>query len=55
MTEISNAIEALEAIMSTPQGSVQANFERYAALKKQLSDAENEWERHMTALDEMTE
>lgn len=55
MNEISNAIEALEAIMSTPQGSVQANFERYAALKKQLSDAENEWERHMTALDEMTE
>ncbi len=55
MNEISNAIEALEAIMSTPQGSIQANFERYATLKKQLSDAENEWEKYMSELEEIGE
>lgn len=51
MNEISSAIAALESIMSTPEGSNQANFERYAALKKQLSDAETEWETNMEALE----
>lgn len=53
MNEIGSAITALESIMSTPEGSTPTNFERYAALKKQLADAESEWERNMEALENL--
>ena len=46
-------ITALEAIMSTPEGSTQTNFERYATLKKELSDAESEWENSMEELEKL--
>lgn len=53
MNEIASAIEALENIMSTPEGSTTANFERYASLKKQLAEAENEWEKNMLELEDL--
>lgn len=53
VNEISSAIAALEALMSTPEGSTQANFERYASLKQQLSTAETEWEQNMEALENL--
>ena len=53
VNEISSAIAALEALMSTPEGSTQANFERYASLKQQLSTAESEWEQNMEALENL--
>lgn len=51
VNELSSAITALEAIMSTPEGSTQINFEKYASLKQQLATAEAEWERNMEALE----
>ncbi|MBR3884375.1 MAG: ABC-F family ATP-binding cassette domain-containing protein [Bacteroidaceae bacterium] len=51
VNELEAAISALESIMSTPEGSTESNFERYASLKKQLADAESEWESHMEELE----
>ena len=53
VNNIAAEITALEAIMSTPEGSTQANFERYATLKKELSDAESEWENSMEELEKL--
>ena len=53
VNNISADITALEEIMSTPEGSTQANFERYATLKKELSDAESEWENSMEELEKL--
>ena len=53
VSEIESAITALEDLMSTPEGSTPHNFERYAALKKQLSEAEEAWERSMEELEEL--
>ena len=53
VSEIESAITALEDLMSTPEGSTPHNFERYAALKKQLSEAEEAWERSMEDLEEL--
>ena len=53
VNNIAAEITALEDIMSTPEGSTQANFERYATLKKELSDAESEWENSMEELEKL--
>ena len=53
VAELESAISALEDIMSTPEGSTQHNFEKYAALKKQLSEAESEWEQNMEQLENL--
>ena len=53
VNNISADITALEEIMSTPEGSTQANFERYATLKKELADAESEWENSMEELEKL--
>jgi ATP-binding cassette subfamily F protein 3 len=54
VSEIEGAIAALEELMSTPEGSTAQNFERYGALKKQLADAEAEWEKNMEQLEELS-
>ncbi len=52
VNEIESAIAALEAIMSTPEGGADvSNYDRYATLKKQLSDAMSEWEASMEELE----
>lgn len=53
VNELEAALSALENIISTPEGSTETNFERYASLKKQLADAESEWESHMEKLEQM--
>lgn len=53
VSELESAISALEILMSTPEGSNEKNFERYASLKKQLADAENEWEKSMEDLENL--
>ncbi len=53
VNELEAALSALESIISTPEGSTETNFERYASLKKQLADAESEWESHMEKLEQM--
>ncbi len=53
VSELEAAIAALEDIMSTPEGSTPKNFEQYAALKKQLTEAESEWEKSMEALENL--
>ena len=53
VSELEAAITALEDIMSTPEGSTPKNFEQYAALKKQLAEAESEWEQSMEALENL--
>ena len=55
VAELESAIAALEDIMSTPEGSTQHNFEKYAALKKQLTEAENEWEQNMEQLENLNQ
>ena len=40
--------------MSTPEGSTPQNFERYGALKKQLEEAEAEWEKNMEELEALS-
>ena len=47
------AISELETAMSTPEGSCTENFERYASLKKELSDAESMWEHEMEELEKL--
>ena len=51
--EIEGAIAALEAVMSTVEGSTQENFTKYAALKKQLDDAVATWEHNMEELENL--
>lgn len=51
VNELEAAISALEAIMSTPEGINESNFERYASLKRQLTEAESEWENRMEELE----
>ena len=52
INELESAIAAIEEVMSTPEGSADAsNYERYAALKRQLSDAMNRWEESMQELE----
>ena len=51
--EIEGAIGALEAIMSTVDGSTQENFTKYAALKKQLDDVVATWEQNMEELENL--
>ena len=52
VNELESAIAAIEALMSTPEGGADAaNYERYASLKKQLSEARNEWEASMEELE----
>ncbi len=53
VSELEAAIAALEDIMSTPEGSTPKNFEQYATLKKQLAEAESEWEQSMEALENL--
>ena len=53
VSELEAAITALEDVMSTPEGSTPKNFEQYAALKKQLAEAESEWEKSMEALENL--
>ncbi|MBR5892833.1 MAG: ABC-F family ATP-binding cassette domain-containing protein [Bacteroidaceae bacterium] len=54
VNQLEGAIVALEEIMSTPDGSTPQNFERYATLKKQLAEAEAEWEKNMELLEELS-
>jgi ATP-binding cassette subfamily F protein 3 len=51
--EIEGAISALEAVMSTVNGSTQENFTRYATLKKQLDDVVATWEKNMEELENL--
>ena len=51
MNELEGAIAALEVLMSTPEGSTQENFTKYATLKKQLDDTVSEWEKSMEELE----
>ena len=52
INELESAIAAIEEVMSTPEGSADAsNYERYASLKRQLSDAMNRWEESMQELE----
>ena len=53
INELEGAIAALEAVMSTAEGSTQENFTKYATLKKQLDDAVAEWEKSMEELDSL--
>ena len=53
--EIEGAIGALEAVMSTAEGSTQENFTRYAALKKQLDEAVTAWEQNMEELEKLNQ
>ena len=52
VNELESAIAALEALMSTAEGSTQENFTKYAALKKQLDSAVEQWEAHMMELEQ---
>ena len=52
VNELEGAIAALETLMSTPDGSTQENFTKYAALKKQLDEAVEKWETDMMELEE---
>ena len=51
--EIEGAISALEAVMSTVDGSTQENFTKYATLRKQLDDVVATWERNMEELENL--
>ena len=51
--EIEGAIAALEAVMSTVDGSTQENFTKYASLKKQLDEAVALWEQNMEKLEKL--
>ena len=51
--EIEGAIAALEAVMSTVDGSTQENFTKYASLKKQLDEAVTAWEQNMEELEKL--
>jgi ATP-binding cassette subfamily F protein 3 len=51
--EIEGAIAALEAVMSTAEGSTQENFTKYASLKKQLDEAVATWEHNMEELENL--
>ena len=51
INELEGAIAALEVLMSTPEGSTQENFTKYATLKKQLDDTVSEWEKSMEELE----
>ena len=51
--EIEGAIAALEAVMSTVDGSTQENFTKYASLKKQLDEAVALWEQNMEELEKL--
>ncbi len=53
INELEGAIAALEAAMSTADGSTQENFTRYAALKKQLDEAVAKWENNIEELENM--
>ena len=53
ISEIEGAIAALEAVMSTVDGSTQENFTKYASLKKQLDEAVATWEQNMEELDNL--
>ncbi len=53
INELEGAIEALEVVMSTPTGSTQENFEKYATLKKQLDEAVSAWESNMEELEKI--
>jgi ATP-binding cassette subfamily F protein 3 len=53
ISEIEGAITALEAVMSTVEGSTQENFTKYAALKKQLDEAVATWEHNMEELENL--
>ena len=53
VAKIEECIAEIEAKLSTPEGAQQADlFTRHADLKAQLSQAEDDWEQAMTALDE---
>lgn len=53
VNELESAIAALEELISTPEGSTQVNFDRYASLKRQLAEAESEWEKNMEELEKL--
>ena len=54
VNELESAISAIEAILSTPEGGADAsNYDKYASLKKQLSEAMDEWEKSMEQLDSL--
>ncbi|MBR5891922.1 MAG: ABC-F family ATP-binding cassette domain-containing protein, partial [Bacteroidaceae bacterium] len=54
VNELESAISAIEALLSTPEGGADAsNYDKYASLKKQLSEAMDEWEKSMEQLDSL--
>ena len=54
INELEGAISALEAVMSTVEGSTEENFTKYASLKKQLDEAVSRWETNMENLEELS-
>ncbi len=53
VTELEESIADIEQQLSTPEGAQKPElFTRHAELKAQLQQAEDDWERAMTALDE---
>ncbi len=54
VSDLESAIAILEAKMATPEGSQDMSlYEKHSALKKQLADAEAEWESAVEALDSL--
>ena len=51
VNELEEAISAIENTLSTPEGSTTENFDKYASLKRELADAEAEWEKCMEELE----
>ncbi len=51
VNELEEAISAIENTLSTPEGSTTENFDKYASLKRELADAETEWEKCMEELE----
>ena len=51
VNELEEAISAIENTLSTPEGSTTENFDKYGSLKRELADAEAEWEKCMEELE----
>ena len=51
VNELEEAISVIENTLSTPDGSTTENFDKYASLKRELADAEAEWEKCMEELE----
>ena len=55
VNKIEEKIAAMEQLMSTAEGSTPDNFTAYAALKKELAEAMDIWEKQMEELDNLNQ